>query len=695
MALINTLRNRMGKLLVVVIGFSILAFVLADFLQNGSIFSGNETNVGEIAGETISLQEFQDIFREQEAGYVLRTKKQPTENEKDALRRQAWDMLVVEHAHNKQYEKVGSRVSTDEIWDMLQGKNINPSLRQSFTNPETGKYDRNQFLNYLQQLPSLQPEAQYQWEFFKTGLLESRVRMKYENLLTKTNYITNAEAKREYIHQNEVANIEYLYVPYSSVSESDVTVDKSEAKAYYNKNKERYKVEASRSVKYVAFDIIPSAADTAFTKEEVELLKQDFAAADNDSSFAVLNSDELTFYGKYHLGILPAPLKDSIGRFSSGDVIGPYLVPEGFKLFKISKIFEDTVYNARASHILIKGDDSEARSEATDILKEIRNGADFADMARKHGTDGTASRGGDLGWFESGRMVPEFEKAVFNAKTTGLLPNLVKTQFGYHIVKVDEMKTNKAYMIATITREILPGDETINEAFTKADIFASGVDDMASFEEKAKQNQLAVMSGNNLKPNDRGVGTMSKAREIVQWVFSKASVGSISEVFDLDEAYVVAVMTQGIEEGYKSFDEVAADINREVIKDEKGKLIIDQLKKLSGSLKEMSEAYGNQASVYTKEDMKITDTSLPGIGFDPKIAGTIFSMASGQTGKPIAGRNGVAVIRIESKTEAPDIADYSIYKDQLRQKVNSNTGSGISQVIEEYADIQDERYKFY
>ena len=694
MALINTLRNRMGKVLVVVIGFSILAFVLADFLQNGSI-GGNDQEVGEIAGETVSLKEFQAAVQERENSYMLNFNRQPTDREKPTLRQQAWDFLISKYAFEKQYDEVGTEVTDEEIWDMFQGKNINPSLKQAFTNPNTGEYDREQFMIYLQQLPNMDANTRARWEVFKNELVQGRRRLKYENLLTKTNYITNAEAEREYLAQNNVAEIEYLYIPYYAAGDSSVTISDSEAKSYYNDHQERYTVDANRSLNYVAFDIIPSADDTTFVKDELQKLRADFKTTDNDSTFASLNTDGVTFFGKYHSGNLPTQLSANISNLSEGDVRGPYLDSDGFKLYKVSKIYEDTIYNAKASHILIKGDDEEARQKAQDILNEIKNGASFEQMARENGQDGTASRGGDLGWFESGRMVDEFEDAVFGASSPGLINNLVKTEFGYHIIRVDEVKTNRMYKVATVSREVLPGDETINSAFTQADLFASNVDDLESFKAQAEEENLNVKTAARIKANDRRVGTLGEARQIVQWLFSKADEGDISEVFELDNAYVVAVMTEEVEKGTKPFETVKAEIVAKLKKDAQGEKIMEKLKGMNGTIQEMANKYGDDASVYTKSDLKLNATSLPGVGFDPKAVGRIFSLESGETSEPFMAENGVMVVNMQNKTTAPEIADYAIFKNQLQQKVDGRVAYSITEAIKDAADIEDERYKFY
>ena len=692
MAVINTLRNKMGKFIVVAVAIAIMSFVLADLLGPNSRLFGGGNDVGEIAGETISLKEFQETVQEREASYVLNTNRQPTDRERPTLRQQAWDFLTSKYAFEKQYNKVGVEVTDDEVWDMLQGKNINPSLKQAFTNPTTGQYDRDQFMAYLQQLPSTDANTRMRWEIFKNELVQGRIRIKYENLLTLTNYVTSKEGEREYSAQNDVAEVKYLYVPYYAISDSVVNISESEIKDYYNANKERFKIDASRTIKYVAFDIIPSAADTAFVKEELAQVKEDFKKAENDSVFASLNSDALVSFGIYNPGNLPTQLKANIDNLSKGDVRGPYLDAEGYKLYKVSDIYEDSIGYARASHILIKGDDDEAKAKARDILKQIKNGAD---LAKEHGTDGTATRGGDLGWFSTGKMVAEFEDAVFSAKTTGVLNDVVKTQFGYHIIKVDNVKSNTAYKIATVTREILPGDETVNAAYTKADLFSSSVDDLESFETQAQADTLQVMASKSLTVNERRIGALGEARQIIQWAFTDASIGSVSQVYELDDTYVVAVLTNEVEEGYKSVAAAQTEILANLRKEAKAKEIITKLNSASGTLEEKAQAFGSDANVYSNSSLSLSSSSLPSVGFDPKAVGAAFALESGETSTPINGENGVLIFKMENKTIAPEIADYTTYKSQIEQKITGQTGYGITEAIKDDADIKDERYKFY
>jgi len=702
MALIGTLRNKMGTWVVVFVFVAISAFILGDiFSGNSSILNWGRNTVGEIAGRDVSYDEFQSVIREREANYMLQLGREPGEREMPAVRQQAWDLLIARHAIQSEFAKVGVEVTDDELVDMISGTNLDESIKQAFTNPETGQFDRTRLGTYINQLKTMPPnsDARVRWEIFQRDLRPGRERIKYENLLIKSNYITTAEAEREYHLQNDVAEIKYLYVPYYAVSDSAITVKEDDLKAYYNKNIERYKTEESRDIKYISIPVEPTSDDSLAAREELTRYAAELRTSQDDSTYAAANSEGQNPYTKYTPATLPVFVNpDSVIQ---GKVFGPFLDGNTYKVVKISKIFKDTVYSARAKHILIKWNDTseaskkEAREKAQNILKDIRGGADFGSKAREFGTDGTASRGGDLGWFSSGQMVKPFETAVFGATRPGLLNNLVETEYGYHIIDVTNVKDNTAYNIAVIERAITPSDATLNEAFRKAEAFSSNISDQKDFEARAKEQGLVVLEAKNILAGERRIGTIGEARQVVQWLFRDASNGKVSQVFDLQDQNVVAVMTGAVQKGYRPLTSVKDEITPAVRNELKGKVIIEKLKGLKGSLDEIKTAYGPDANVYSTSDLKLNSNSLPTVGFDPVAVGSAFPLESGKKSEPLAGENGVVVIELTNKTIAPALTDYSVYKTQLDQGNINRSSMGVAEAIKEHADIVDERYKFY
>jgi len=702
MAMMNTLREKMGKVVLVFIGLALVAFIAGDFLSGSSFLTGQDNNVGEIAGKDISYETYQNAIEEAKTNYTLQYQRQVTETEMPSIRQQAWDRMIAEVAFTSQMDKVGVQVSADEVWDMVQGKNIDPTVQQSFVNPETGQFDRERLIQFLQNIDNLAPQVQVQWQLFEKNLQPGRRRLKYDNLMLASNYVTEAEAVQEYANQNDVAEVKYLYIPYYSVSDSATAVTDAMLSTYLNDHKEEYKVENTRTLDYISFSVLPSAEDSTFYREELNEIKEEFKTVADDSVYARVTSDLSTFYGSYNIGNLPAQLQGNASNLTVGDVRGAYLENNFYKLYKVSAIVEDTAGTTKANHILFKwADDSdeakaEAKADANKVLRQIMNGADFGEMAREYGTDGTASKGGDLGWFTEGRkMVAEFDEAVFASKGKGLIKKLVETQFGYHIIELTEDISYTTYKVAMIAREIVASDATRDQAFRKADYFKSTTNNIEEFTANAEAEGISIASSGKLGPNDRRIGSLGTARQIVQWVFRDASVGSVSEVFDLDNDYVIAVMTGEEEEGYADLNAVRTQISLKVKNQAKSESIITKLGTLSGSLDEQAEAYGSDASVYTSSDLKISTTSLPSVGFAPEAIGTAFGLANGATSAPIALDNGVVIIELINKTEAPEVGDYSIFANQLKQKFRGRIAYNINEAIRDEANIQDERYKFY
>ncbi|MBA4053086.1 MAG: foldase [Marivirga sp.] len=702
MALIGTLRNKMGTWVVVFVFVAIAAFILGDlFSGNSSILNWGRNSVGEIAGREISYEEFQSVIKEREANYFLQFNREPGEREMPSIRQQAWDLLIARHAIQSQYAKVGIEVTDDEVWDMIQGKNVDENVKMAFTNQETGQFDPNRVVTYLGQLKSMPEgsEARVRWELFQRDLKPGRERIKYENLLIKSGYVTTAEAEREYHLQTDVAEVKFVYVPFYAVSDSAVSVSDSDIKAYYNKNIEKYKTEESRDLKYISIPVVASADDSLVVKEDLARAVVEFKTAQEDSLYASTTTDGQNPYGKYTAASLPAFV--SPDSLVEGKVFGPFLDGEVYKVVKVSKVFADTVFNAKAKHILIKWSDTtapakkEAKDKALGILKDIKAGADFGAKAREFGTDGTASRGGDLGWFSSGQMVKPFETAVFGATKKGLLNDVVETDFGYHIIEVTEVKNNTAYNLAIVEREITPSDVTINEAYRKAEAFAADLSDLGDFEKSAKEQGLIVQEAKNVLAGDRRIGTLGEARPLVQWLFRDASKGKISQVFDLGDQNVVAIMTDGIEKGYRPFESVKAEITPAVRNEAKGKIIIEKLKGAKGTMDEVANSFGPDANVYTSSDLKLNSNSLPTAGFDPQAVGLSFGLENGKRSAPVAGENGVIIMELQNKTIAPSLADYTAYKSQLEQGNVNRNSMGIAEAIKESSNIVDKRYKFY
>ncbi|SDK80298.1 peptidyl-prolyl cis-trans isomerase D [Catalinimonas alkaloidigena] len=708
MSIIQTLRDK-SWIAVVFVLIAMVAFILGDlFGPNSMLLGNNKQLVGEIAGEDVTLQEYQAKVDELTRNMAIQNGgTPPSEAQMPAIREQAWNQLIFEKAYQKQFEALGLEVTADEQYDMVQGNNIHPWVRQSFSDPETGEFDGERIRTFLSALKAGQvpPEQQMMWLNFESQLIPNRLQTKYENLLTSTNYITKAEAQREYQKQSAKASLRYVYVPYRSVADSTIQVSDSDLNAYLKAHASEFKQEDTRTFDYVVFPLSASKEDSAAVYRELAQLKEEFKQAVNDSVFAVNNSDVSVAPRLVMPSELPTELADASFTLQTGEVYGPFTNGNALALYKIGETDETGESYVRASHILIKpaadtdADKQLAKKEARRILGEIKGGASFAEMARQYGTDGTATRGGDLGWFGKGRMVKPFEDAVFAKQGTGLLNDVVETNFGYHIIEVTQPQDSKRYKLYTVQRELEASEGSREQVYREASRFAGTATGAEAFDRLQEENPAVNrFTASRIQKNAQYVNNISGrgARDMIRWAFNDAQVGDVSGVFEADDQYIVAVLTGKTEAGTPALADVRSEVESEVIKEKKAEQIKARLKEISEKdLDAIAKAYGSGATVNSANDVTLGSGSLPGIGVDPLLLGAAFALEPNNVSQPVAGDNGVAILEVTSKEPAAEIADYNTYKGEVEQRLGSRTQYAVSQVIREKSDIEDERVKYF
>jgi|TARA_B110000495_G_scaffold139680_1_gene122687 peptidyl-prolyl cis-trans isomerase D len=707
MALINTLRQKAGKIVVGFVAFSMFSFILTDLFQGNSFFNGGSNDIGEINSNTISYPQFQQKVDELSQNFQLNTGRSPLAEDLEQIRQQAWQQFIIENIFNEQYAALGLDVTTSELIDMVQGVNIHPQIRQIFADPNTGVFEKQNIISFLQQLNNAPQQQRQSWLTFEASLPASRKLTKYENLLALTKYANIHEAKAAY-EKNASLTAAYLYVPFFSLNDSLVTATESELESYLSKNADQYKRDASKDAKYVIFPIAPSSEDSAFVEEEMVVIRETLLSGQNDSVFAEINSDGITAFGTYNPNNLPSWLDLDPASLETGYVSDLILANNAYSVYKISDVQEGDEYYLRASHILFKAENETAsakaqtKKEAQRVLGQLKRGAEFAEMARMYGTDGTATRGGDLGWFgENSDFDQKFKEASFAKRGKGLLSNVVETSFGYHIITVTEAKINTIYKIAQVEKELFSSDQTLNTIYRQAELFAAENSNEVTFSETATEKGYEIRKAMKVGKDDKFIGGLTDARNIVFWLFNEASNDEVSEVFELDNKYVVAIQTGAQEEGTAKMEDVINELKRKVLDDKKAALIISRLSALSGPYDEINTAYGSGGRIGVA-DLTLSANNIPNIGFAPEAIGVAFSLEEGEATLPFKIQNGVIMLTISTKTPLEELSDYEAYRSvvlnaqtEVRRREDPFTYQSIYNALIESVDIVDNRYEFY
>ena len=697
MAIISTLRDKMGKFLVVVVGFSIAAFVLGDILgPNSSIGNPNQNIVGEINGEEIDLVRFNSIFEQLSYNFSLNNGRSPNTQEIVGIRDQAWEKLINDISYVDQYNELGIVVTDKESVDMVQGNNIHPMIIQAFSDPSTGSFNKDNVIGYLQNLSNQPANQQQAWFSFESNLKPMRLRTKYDNLIAQSTYYNSLDAEAEYFNTSSQIDLAYFYIPFFAVSDTLFDVSTNEMRSYLNKNKSDYNQDETRSIDYAFFSVQPSAEDSMFFENEINDIRSNLMSSNiiDDSTYAVINSDSFNPYIKFNPDELPT---DLVGK-DVGFITEPTYENGSISIKKLSKIDQDAQEKARAKHILLRFDDSNkstVRTEANRILNLLRSGSDFEETARTYSQDGSASNGGDLGWFTDGMMVKPFQDAVFSRRRSGLIPRIIETDFGFHIINVTYPKTRTSYFVANISKDILPSDNTRNNIYRSAELFKLDIKSTEDvFSEYLKENNIIGGNISDIDKNSTEVGTIPNARNVILWSYSDDRyVGEVSDVLETDEGYIVAQINEMKDEGTKKLDEVENSIKRRIIDEKKYEYLKEILVDYS-SLQDLKDNSG-LGDIYRSSGISMTENSLSNVGFSPESIGTAFSMQEGELTRPFKIDGGVIVLGLESKVLADTLSNYDDYRNTLIQTNRFNVPLKIDDAIKHFSNIEDDRYKFF
>lgn len=711
MAIIGSIRNRMGVLIIVFVGFALVAFILGDFLTTNRSFLGNDNSLATIAGETINPQEFDAKVREAEDLMKMQQNIESlTSEQSDMARNQAWQQLLNDKIYGAQIEKLNLVVTDDEVNDMVFGKFLHPGIsgEKAFQNPATGQFDPVKVTQYLKQLetPGSNPEiakAKTQWLNFEDGIRKERLLSKYSDLITKAIYVTNAEAKADYENKGTVYNVKAINLNYATIADSTVAVSDGDLKSYYESHKWEFRQpETAASISYVSFDVTPSNNDISDARKYIAELVEPFKTSTNDSMFINVNADT-KYTGTYMARGSFSPAVDSVVfRSSVGTVIGPY---DEAGAVKVSKVlgFKTIPDSVRARHILItpeQGQDPAIAKKLADSLNTVlKNGGDWMALAKQFSKDpGSANTGGVYEWFPEGRMVPQFNDFCFQNKPNEM--GVVQTDYGFHIIQVLTHSAGSALKVklGVIDRKIEASNETFETWYQKANAFASKnstVTNAAAFDKAAQTAGFTSRPADNIKEVDRNInGLGNNCRELVRWIYS-AKPNEVSRSFRVDDKYVVVMVKNISKQGYRSIEDAKDQVTAGAKRVKKAATLIEKANAALSANKNIDAlATKLNTQVIPVQSVNFGSQYVPGLGPEPLVIGQIVTLKQGEISKPIEGSQGVFVVMAETVGKPAEIKDFTATKQTMAQQ-NANRFYEVFNALKEKANVKDNRGRFY
>ena len=693
MAVLSKIRER-SMFLIIIIGLALFAFVL-DPSTLGDFFDSSKVNeIGEINGEAISRQEFAnelEAYKQQSGGRISEMQAAKT----------VWDNIVRKKIYKNQLEEAGITIGEADIWNEV----VNSQFVQNspeYQN-EVGLFDEAKFKQFLATEKENKTQLWSQWSAYMNQIRDNAERNTYNNLVTAGLGASLKEGEAAYMIDNVKLNAQFVYVPYTSIADSLVKIKKSEVEAYIKENSEQFKVEASRDISYVQFNITPSAEDEQAIKNNLSGLIEDFKATKDDAVFLSENNSDSSLNPNYQFkSSVNQEIANQLFEGNKGDVIGPYKDKNAFKISKVLEVSQmpDSV---RASHILIPfvgsqrvapdvtRTEEEAKELADSLLNVVKRSANkFGELAKEFSSDlGSGAKEGDLDWFNYSRMTPAFRDYTFTGKKGDI--GVVKTPFGYHIIKIDDQKNNqKVLKLATYSTTIAPSEATENEMFRTAEEFALAVSKENKFYDVAAEKNYTPRPAIGLKSLDENVPGIGNQRQIVSWAFSSDTNVNDFKRFDLEGSYVVAFVTGSEEKGLMSVEKATSTVRPILTNEKKAAMLKD---KLNGSDLE-AIAKANNTSIRTASNVTLKSPTLSGVGVEPKVIGAMYNAEINKLYNSVEGSRGAYAFKVTNKEIPTALPNYDANRKRIAESRKSSTFK-MYEAIKNSSEIEDNRALMY
>ena len=720
MAIIGKIREK-SWLILVLVGGALLAFILGDWNKMSGGMQ-DQLGYGTVYGEIVDKEAYTNAYNIAEIN-AERQAQQSGQPKQPVDETAVWNSFVQDLVLQQEFEALGIDVSQTEFDAYLYGEDgfeVMPDLAQGFVDSTTGQFSSKLLQARIDEMKtSDDANIQKQWEESEKYYMDKRKREKYFSILEQGVYTTKLEAEEEYVAQKEVKNISYVLRRFSEIDNDEIKVEDEKLKAYFEEHKDDKKYEnkiSSREVRYLDVKILPSKEDSVKFDEMMMSFKDGLSSAANDSAYVVKNSD-LRFYtsGPYSTAVpvghknaqqhltYPKSMDTVFNYAQIGDIVGPYEHDGTYNVAKVIGFTRDTI-NAR--HILLpveEGKEAEAEARADSILKVI-NSDNFTQYVDIYSTDsGSAEKGGELGDFFFSQMVQPF--ATYCAdKPIGEIGK-VRSQFGIHIIEVLGRKGPNHPRLALIQKKLEPSSMTKENIEKEVYDLLYKMDEKLSAQEDGYKrvelfDTLASKEGYFARPvtvqetSPRLFGFSSKFAEdkILELMFKdEAKVGDLvnSPIKD-GERYVLAILSSIKVKGETNFEDVKLAVKNDYIQEQKVKRLTAQMMKA----KKLEDLQKGNATIM-KAEVTFANPQITGAGFEPEVVGALFSgLKDGQMTKPVEGKQGVYVIRIDKTMKAPTASNYTEEQQQVLTTAKARIKGDATKALVEQAEVIDNR-RFY
>lgn len=720
MAILGQIRKQTG-LLIVVIGVAMLAFVASDLFSENSVvirmFTGDPNEVGKVNNESITLAEFIT------AKSQVRSNPNLTDSQ---ITQQIWNSLISQKLIQSHAEKAGLEVNEAELWNYM-------AQQYSMSNGDELKIEIGKLKSQAEQRVPGAAEAYQNFIINFENARPNLLRQKYLEMVNMAALSTHKEAQIQQAGNIQNANIDYGFISYEDLTQKyKIEVTDTEIDAYVKKYPKIYEVDASVNLSFVYFVNKASEEDEASVRNSLTQLLSESISVDEvnnitdtipsfreviDDSAYVTKYSETPFRNDFisrkeieqFRNQFPEDYYNFIMTASVGEVGGPFKTGEAYQLVKISKS-KEIADSINSSHILItySGTDiaareniSRTRAEAqalADSIKNMANSSNFSTLVAQYSEDtGSKVKNGNIGWqaHNTQSLAPAYLQFL-NQHSTGEI-GVTESQFGFHIIKIDGIKTQTGYQFANIIKEIKPSQKTSDDNFSNARTFAQEVQgkSLNDFANLAQSKGYNYDTAENITRYnlqfivDPGSGFNRDADDaILRWAFSrKTKVGESFLFTTANEDQIIVYLSSKTPKGLAPASMVRDQVEPLLVREK----LVQKIDAELGDNPNIETFVSNFGAEKGSSSLTFGSANIADKGTEPLVAGAAFGMQVGQTSKAIKGNQGVYIINLKNIGDKPDVRDATFLIDQLNQQLQQKVTQQLLPSMVQAADIKDSR----
>jgi peptidyl-prolyl cis-trans isomerase D len=574
--------------------------------------------IAKVSGENITVEQVRDTARqmaEQQAQQYGKNASMllPFLIQQDTQR--AVDQLIGREALLMQAQRLGLKATPEEVKDELQHGHYASVFFPGGTFIGEAEYQG------LLQQHNLTPAM------FEENVRKEVLIGKLEAMIISTASVSDAAIRQEFTKENMKVKFEYAVLKQDDIKKG-LHPTNEELKAYYDSHQKSYanSIPERRKIKYAVLD-------TGKIQGGVQVTKDDLQA----------------YYNAHR---------------------DQYRVAEQVK---VSHILIKTPLAGADGKVDEKGV-ADAQKRAEDLLKQLKAGAKFEDLAKKNSEDpGSAKEGGSLGWIGKGRTVPEFEKAAFSLPK-GQISDLVKSSYGFHIIRVDDKQDAHMKTLDEVKGEIEP---VLKQQKTQ-EIAQKQAEELLAQAKTQGLDAAAAAKGVSVVTSDffgrrDVVPGLGPAPQFMDAVFTAAEK-SPQEMASTSQGFAVFQLLGVKPPSTSTFEEIRARVETEFKNERSATLLSQKTQELSDRAKtehDLKKAAKELGATVKTSDFVLPDGQVPDVGSMSGEASVAFSMKPGDISGPIdSAGNGVVISLLE--VQAPTDEDFSAKRDQIREQLLQN-----------------------